>query len=222
MFTEPGYRGLNVRKNVADDWQDIRDFTEQFEEDDKKKTPEHSTVILDTADYAYDMCFTFMCKKLRISHPQDENDFGKSWGAIRKEFESVVKRLLALKKGVIFTSHAAVREFKHRDGESHSKLMPTLSGQAAEVIAGLFDNIFYFGFDGSDRVLVINGDEYVDAGTRIDAHFRTSKKKRRLNVVPMGSSPEEAHHNLIAAFNNESTEIGEVPTIAQKPKKRQR
>lgn len=220
IFTEPGYKGLSVRKNIADDWLDIKGYVEQLEEDDNSGDPQHQAVALDTVDYAYDMCFRHVCKKLGIDHPHDENDFGKSWGAIKKEFESVVKRLLSLKKGCFFLSHAKLGKFERRDGESHSKLTATLTGQPMDVVAGLFDNIFYYGYDGADRVLVLRGDETLEAGTRLKGHFVTKKKRSPIISISMGESSEEGHANLLAGFNNELSVVGEMPTIAQRTKKK--
>lgn len=221
IFTEPGYRGLSLRKNLAEDWRDIRDYVEQLEEDDQRRDPQHKMVVVDIIDYAYDLCFTFMCQKLGIVHPHDENDYGKSWGAIRKEFEAVVKRLLSLQKGVIFVSHAKWQNIKRRDGTAHDKLMPTLSGQPMEVISGLVDNIFYFGYDGDERVLVINGDENLEAGTRIEDHFVTKQKRSKINTINMGSSPKIAYKNLMDAFNNELGKVGDVPAVHKpQPKKK--
>lgn len=222
LMTEPGYKALRILPNWCPTWPHITGYTKLLEDDSKRSKPKVKTVVVDIVDRAYDLCFSYMCRKLAITHPQDEEDFGKSWGAIRKEFESWCGRLLGMNKGVIFISHAAMKNVTRRDGTKYDTLQPSLTGQPMAVLTGLVDTIAYYGYNGNERQLIIRGDDNLSAGTRIEEHFLTKVKRRPIHSISMGTSKQEAYSNLVDAFNNMSTNVGEVPTIAPRSNKRRR
>lgn len=170
--TEPGLKGkrvfsLNDENGGVIDWTVFRAGVDlicqgghQFE-----------TVIIDTADRAYDMALDWVCRERGIEYPgEDANDFGKSWRAVKVEFLEQVNRL-AQKVGVVFTSHAKESEIKGRSGEKFSRIIPSMSNQARQVIEALVDFAFYaeyFKDDSGDvvRVFVCQGDETIWAKTR--------------------------------------------------------
>ena len=178
-------------------WPEFEEYVRLLKKDD-----EFSTVVMDTADEAYEMCFDFMCKEMGIEHPHDENDFGKSWKRIKKRFGSGVTDLLNTGKGVIFTSHAREEETKTRAGRKFDRMQPTLAGQAREILESVVDNWFYYGYAKDKRALTLRGDEHISAGTRLeDSYLYTDGTAiRRLTVE---GSAEYAYERLMAAFNNE-------------------
>lgn len=220
LATEPGYKAQRIHANWCPTWQHVIGYTKLLEEDDAKTKPSWKYVVVDIIDKAYDLCFEHMCKKMVISHPHDEQDFGKSWGIIKKEFAGWLSRLLAMNKGVVLISHAKLQTARKRDGSEFDMIAPSLTGQPMDVIMGLVDTIAYCGYSGSDRVLTIRGDDFVVAGTRCEDNFLTKIKRNPINSIDMGSSKKQSYANLVAAFENKTGVVGEVPTIAQRPKKK--
>lgn len=214
---EPGHGAVRIKLNKCPDWRHFKTYVGLLEKDNECRT-----VVVDTVEAAYSMCFVYMCDKLGINHPQDENDYGKSWGAIRKEFESVVNRIIAMEKGSIFISHAQIRTIKRRDGTQFDTLCPMLTGQPMEVMSGIVDTIAYYGYNKGERQLVIRGDDFLMAGTRLEEHFLTKFKRRPVHSIPMGSNKQEAYDNLLAAFNNQLVDVGDVPVVAKKSVKKNR
>ena len=141
------------------------------------------TVVIDTADFAYEACFTFMCRKLAITHPTDENDFGKSWGLIEKEFTSVMLDLQSIGKGVIYLSHAKQNEIKTRSFGVFNQIVPTLATQAAKFIVGGADILAYYGYFGDERYLIIRGNDNFQAGCRLERNFIVAEHEA--NVLNM-------------------------------------
>lgn len=192
---EPGGKALEIYQSEFTDWGTFKKAVTKLRTDDRFKT-----VVIDTVDLAFKAADAYACSKLAIEDAADE-EWGKGWRAIRKEFERQIHRLISAGKGVIFISHAVEREIKTRRGTSSHKIVSTMPRQASEIIEGLVDVWAYFSYDGSDRVLIIGGDEDVSAGHRLDGRFLW--KGEPVKKIPMGKSAEEGYKNFVDAFNNE-------------------
>jgi len=212
LMFEPGDRALRVRSVDVGHWREAQLLLKQLE-DDAGQT--HKTRVVDIVDLAYKRCFEWACVEMGITHPNDQNDYGKSWDKIKGHFSDWITRLVAIPGGTVFLSHDKWLTITRRDGSEMTKLGPTLSGQASEVVTGIVDNIFYYGYDGADRSLVIRGNEMIEAGTRIDEHFLTTDGEP-INSVWMGESASQGLEQLMYAWNNELDDVGVMPLI--KPK----
>jgi len=195
LFFEPGGRGLRVYSSAIGTWDDARAALKAL-----RKSKKFQTIVVDTADLAYKLAESWVCKGLGIDDPGDAA-YGKGWRAVRKEFESWITGLALCGKGLIVISHASEQEVESAEGDSYNRLSPTMSKQAREIIDGMVDIWAYYGYDGRRRVLIIEGDERVSAGHRLTERFRT-KDGERLRSIDMGKSPKEGYANVLAAFNN--------------------
>lgn len=176
LTTEPGTKGLRIFEYNADDggcrtWEHIRAAVALLETNPNR----FRTVVIDTADRAYDLCMDYVCRALGIDHPGESadgrKDFGKSWKEVKKEFANIVHRILQTGRGLAFTSHAKEETFRSRGGDEFVRIHPTMSGQARGVVEALVDLFFYAEYmrapDGTPRrVLITEGDELVWAGHR--------------------------------------------------------
>lgn len=200
---DPEQRALAILQTQIPDWRHFLAYLSELEKGLAAGTLPYRTIVVDGVDIMYHAAFDYMCRKMGIEHPHDENDFGKSWGNIRTEFERGVRRLLNL-PGVSarFVSHSHWKEIKTRGGGDTEKLVPILTKQAEEVLVGLVDIWAAYTYDGRERVLVIKGDEQIGAGHRVDHRFRTPDDEL-VYEIPMGGSAEEAYANLLRAWNNE-------------------
>lgn len=208
LMTEPGGKALEMFQTPCRTWQELRGYTKLFIKDSRFRT-----ASVDTADFAYELCFEYVCKKMAIDHPSDES-FGKAWKAIRQEFTMWVNELLSSGKGVIFISHSRDEEFTTRRGDKFNKVGASMPGQAKEILEGLVDIWANYTYDGKKRYLVIGGSDEVDAGCRVEGHFLDSDGEP-LDRIPMGKNPKEAYRNFVAAFENRLQEEREN---AVKPK----
>lgn len=204
MF-EPGGTGLSVYQTpVLDEWRLFTKAIDELKEGLSKGTMKFKTVVLDTVEECYKVCFRDYCKSLGITHPQDENDFGKTWGQIKDEFVYQMQRLMSLPIGVLIISHQTVQERKYALGGSYHTVAPSMSRAPGEYLEAVVDIIGHYSYKGTTRRLVIQGNDQVVAGHRAEAHFRTVDGLRVVEI-DMGSSPDESYNNLLDAWNNNLT-----------------
>lgn len=212
LFFEPGGKALRLYQEPMTSWRKFTRFVELL-----KKDNTFGTVVIDTADYAYNDCFVETCSGLGITHPADEA-YGKGWNAISTEFTKQIRALLKSGKGIIFISHQKDIEVEDREGVKYEKTTNTLSGQAREVIEGLVDVWANYDYDEKGkRVLTILGSKEMDAGHRLKERFRYTDGTR-IKKISMGKSEEEGYENFLKAFNNKLEKGGaeEVETVTKK------
>jgi len=215
---DPLQQALAIYQVQIPTWADCKGYVKLLEAESKKVKPRFKTVVVDGVEIMYRLCFEAMCREMGIEHPHDEKDYGKSWGRIKTEFSGVVHRLLNL-KGIAprFLCHSHWKEVKTRDGAQTEKLTPILSGQAEEILVGQIDIWAAYTYFGKDRVLIVQGDEEIGAGHRVDTAFKTPSGEHVVEI-PMGKTSKEAYQNLLLAFNNKQTNP-RVTAAAAPPKK---
>jgi hypothetical protein len=194
MMCEPGGKALKIYQSPIRSWDELKKYVSLLTKDKKFKT-----VVIDTVDNAYKMCVDYICKKLVIADLSEE-DWGLGWRAARDEFSAEITKLLH-HKGVIFISHSVEREIKTRSGVKYHRISPTMSGQAREFLEGIVDIWAYYFYEDKKRFLLIEGNDHVGAGHRVEGHFRYPDNTPIVEI-PMGVSSKEAHTNFIEAFNN--------------------
>lgn len=184
LATEPGTKGASIYEfNTAGggvrDWSTFLRAVDLLEAVGQGSGG-FDTVVVDTADRAYEMCLDSVCAGLGIPYPgQDaggKEDYGRSWKAVRQEFLRTIHRLEFAGFGVWFTSHATEREISTRSGDRYTRIFPSMTGQARSVIEALVDFFFYAEYFRDQtsravrRVLVCQGDETIWAGGRKTPH----------------------------------------------------
>ncbi len=189
MF-EPGGKALSLNKSDIKDWGHFRFLLKKIETDTV-----FENVVFDTADVASVMCDRYVCETNGVAD-LDEMDYGKGWRKMRLEFSTCIQRLIKSGKGVLFTSHATEKEYKTKSGDKITRIFPTMSKQAREILEPLVDIWVYYRYSGKSREIVIQGDEEMAAGHRTENHFNG------LKVIPAGNSPQEAYANFLAGFEN--------------------
>lgn len=198
---------LEVREEVIEDWKQLKNVLQAIEDAADSGTLPYNRIIVDGVGECYQQCQEWACKKHLVDHPSD-SDWGLTWNLIKEEFTAVVNRFLRLQTkancGLVFIAHSEWKERRIRGGETIEKLVPNLPSKCEEIVNGKVDGWFQYDYVGNDRVLIIQGNEEVGAGHRIDGHFLTPEGERVIEV-PMGDSATEALENFLKAFNNEQT-----------------
>ena len=163
ICTEPGTKFLRVYggDHVHKDWSDIKDTVKRLCTEDH----EFQTVVIDTADNAFDMCGDYVKKREGISHESDLG-FGKGWNFVKKEFKQVIDALANRGFGLVFISHVKQLERESR-GIKRPYLDNSLSNSAKSYINGLCDFIFYcFLDDDENRLIRTKSNLNINAGDR--------------------------------------------------------
>lgn len=215
LFFEEGGKGLKLRSMLMNDWSKFRKTVKLL------STTKHSyqNVVIDTGEIAYERCLEWVCEKMAIQHPSDE-EYGKGWQAVKKEFNNQVLTLNNSGLGIIVNSHEKIIKVQGRRDEV-SRIQPSLSTQALAVVEAMVDVFAYFRYDDDgNRVIQIVGDEIVSAGHRLgdDANRFKYSDGSPISMIPMGKNAGEAYKNLIAAFNNELGTISHVHSKKAKKK----
>jgi len=195
LMCEPGGRALSIRQVSVRNWQEFKGYVDLAVKDKSAQT-----IVVDTADFCYEYCMEYVCEKLAMEHPSDEG-YGKGWKAVRNEFTKEIGKLLHSGKGIIFISHSKDEEFKSRKTETRSKVVSSMPGQAKDVLEGLIDIWACYEYDGKRRILIIGGNDEVDAGHRIERRFKYPNGEP-IETIPMGRNAKEGYENFIEAFSN--------------------
>lgn len=181
LETEPGtaYMGGTPPVPIGS-WQDFKLVLDALEGGE-----EHSfrTVVVDTIDRLYKLCFGAICAARNVEHPSDKQDYGAGWTAINVEWTRAISRLRSLrdKDGrpmtAVFISHEKRTPIVEKRG---SRTVDTgrvfvssdLSSTARDTLHGACDFIFHahMGEDG-ERYLrtqpIDEGEARVEAKSRV-------------------------------------------------------
>lgn len=211
MMFEPGGKALSIYQRPIPSWESFKKYVSLV-----LKSKQFKTVVIDTAEYSYKACLDHVCKKLCIEHPSEE-DWGRGWQAVKDEYTREINRLLHSGLGIVFLSHYVEKEVKKRDGSTYHHTEPSLPGQAKEVLEGLVDIWAFYTYDHDKRILVIQGDDHIGAGHRVESQFRYVDGTP-IRSIEMGDSPKEAYGNFVKAFENKLTQpmVKKVLTIKRK------
>ena len=197
MMTEPGASSLELFQEKIESWDDFVGYVDLLTND-----MGYSSIVVDTADTAYNLCMKHVCHKLKIEYPGDDNR-GKAWTMLKSEFENQILRLVSMDKGIIFTYHDKLKRITTYTGAEYDKITNTMGTQADNIIAGIIDMWFYYHYYGKKRVLTIEGNDSLSAGRRMGKNHFYTPSGERLVMIDMGDSAEEAFENIQKSWDNE-------------------
>ena len=192
---EPGSTSLETYQVKVPTWTRALKLIRELENSDK-----FNPIVWDTADIAYELCTRHVCKRKGIDHPSDEG-YGKGWNAIRSEYGNALKRILDTGRGLALISHDTERKIEIRGGGEYDVIVPTMSGQARDIIEGMVDVIVHYHFTKDRRIAQIIGDDHTVAKNRIEGHFEYTDGTP-MKYIDMGDCSNDAWDNFVAAFNN--------------------
>lgn len=198
---DPLRPGLSIIQEHLPTWGVLLEWVRALEVAAKEDDFPYDRLVVDRIDLGYIRAMDAVCKKNHISHPSDV-DWGRAWKELSSMYLDAIMRLMALPCGTWFICHSKWKEIKSRSGIQTERLVPDLSDRGEEILNGLTDGGFAYDWEGSERVIVIQGDACVTAGHNLDTAFKTPDG-RAIVEVPAGESASEAWDNFCSAFNNE-------------------
>lgn len=166
---EKGYSAIpGAMAQPINNWSEFRQVLTQLNTDDAKKR--YETIIIDTADIAYDYCSKYICSNNDADTVSDI-PFGKGYGMIEKEFDECLRKIVQLEYGLVVISHETDKTFTNEGGQQYNKIVPTLDKRANNVIARMCDIIGYTRSvpttDGGEKVVMfMRGTSRYEAGSR--------------------------------------------------------
>lgn len=159
----PGAMALPINS-----WSEFRQVLRQLKDDDAKEKFE--TIIIDTADIAYDYCAKYICANNGADTIGDIG-YGKGYGLVEKEFDDCLRQIVQMGYGLVVISHEADKVFTDEGGKQYNKIVPTLDKRANNVLARMCDIIGYTRSvtdeAGNEKVVMfMRGTSRFEAGSR--------------------------------------------------------
>lgn len=138
---EKGYNAIpGAMAQPINSWAEFLKVIQQLTKDEAKQKFE--TIIIDTADIAYDYCSTYICNNHGVDSVSDI-PFGKGYGLIAKEFDTKLRKIVQLGYGLVIISHETDKTFTDVNGQQYNKIVPTLDKRANNIVARMCDIIGY-------------------------------------------------------------------------------
>jgi DNA-directed RNA polymerase subunit F len=138
---EKGYNAINnVMAQPINKWSEFKQVLKQLK--DPKVQERFETIIVDTADIAWDLCEKYILNREGVDKIGDI-PYGAGYGMVEKEFDEALRSIPLLDYGLVLISHSEDKEFKDENGESYQRIVPTLPKRARKVVTRMVDIIAY-------------------------------------------------------------------------------
>lgn len=166
---EKGYSAIpGAMAQPINSWSEFRQVLRQLKTDQAKEAFE--TIIIDTADIAYDYCVKYICANNNVDTVGDL-PYGKGYGLVEKEFDECLRQIVQMGYGLVVISHETDKTFKNENGSEFNKIVPTLDKRANNVLARMCDIIGYTrsvaDAEGKEKVMMfMRGTSRFEAGSR--------------------------------------------------------
>ena len=166
---EKGWNALSgVKAQPINTWGEYKSILKQLKQPQAKEF--YKTIIMDTADIAYDLCEKYICG-LEAVNNLDETANKRGYKLVEKEFESTIVEIIKLGYTFVGISHSDTVQMKDDKGEKYEKITPTVNKRGLKVISRTVDVIGYSKStqleDGSKTTyLLMRGSQYYEAGSR--------------------------------------------------------
>lgn len=174
---EKGYSMLSgVYAQPINTWKEALDVKKQLLKDAKSVTDGEKaetvfkTVIVDTADIAYDLCEKFILDKEGVEY-LDETEKMRGYRAVSREYDKFFQEIVKANYTLVIISHATSKQIKE-NGEKYDKTIPTLPDRGFQVIARLVDVCAYASYEtdadtgATSSMLTLRGGKNLEAGSR--------------------------------------------------------
>lgn len=137
---EKGYNALpGVMAQPINSWSDFKKVLKQLKSDDAKAM--YETIIVDTADIAYDLCEKYICANAKNSNGGFGVDtigdvpFGKGYTLLAKEYDECLRSIVQMDYGLVLISHATDKSFKDEQGQEYNQIVPTLGNKPRNIVS---------------------------------------------------------------------------------------
>ena len=138
---EKGYAAIpGVMALPLESWSDFKRTLRQLK--DPKAQTMYETIIVDTADIAYDLCTKYVCANNNADSVSDI-PYGKGYGMIEKEFDEALRSIVLMNYGLVIISHDTDKVFTDESKQQFNKIVPTLDKRANNICARMCDIIGY-------------------------------------------------------------------------------
>ena len=138
---EKGYSAIpGAMAQPINSWSEFRKVLRQLKEPEVQKKFE--TIIVDTADIAYDYCEKYICSNAGVDTIGDIG-YGKGYTLVGKEFDEALRSIVQMNYGLVLISHATDKTFTDELGKEYNQIVPTLGTRPRNIVSRMCDIIAY-------------------------------------------------------------------------------
>lgn len=172
---EKGYNAIpGIMAQPINKWAEFKQTLRELEKQEVKE--KFSTIIIDTADIAYDYCTKYICDNAKrpdggfgVDSISDIG-YGKGYGMVSQEFDDSLRKIVQMDYGLVLISHATDKTFKNENGDEYNQIVPTLDKRATNIVSRMADIIGYSRVvttdEGDKTMLFMRGTNRYMAGSR--------------------------------------------------------
>lgn len=138
---EKGYSAIpGAMAQPINSWSEFRKVLRQLKEPEVQEKFE--TIIIDTADIAYDYCEKYICANAGVDTIGDVG-YGKGYTLAGKEFDEALRSIVQMNYGLVLISHATDKTFTDEAGKEYNQIVPTLGTRPRNIVSRMCDIIAY-------------------------------------------------------------------------------
>lgn len=165
---EKGYSAIpGVMAMPVNSWSDFLKIVRQLK--DPKAKERFETIVIDTADIAWDYCEKYVCNINGVD-AIGKIPYGGGYSQAAREFDEKLRSIVQMDFGLVLISHSMEKTFTSEAGEEYSKITPTLANKPRLICGRLCDIIGYSRSveteDGDKTLLFMRGTHRYEAGSR--------------------------------------------------------
>lgn len=145
---EKGYNAIpGAMAQPINTWAEFRKVLKQLKDPAVKEKFE--TIIIDTADIAYDLCEKYICSNAKRSDGGYGVDsvadipFGKGYTMVAKEYDECLRSIVQMDYGLVLISHAVDKTFTDELNKEFNQIVPTLGNKPRNIVSRMCDIIGY-------------------------------------------------------------------------------
>lgn len=125
---EKGYSAIpGIMAAPVNSWREFRNFLLELREEETKEM--YKTIVIDTADIAWDYCVDYICQQNGVSKINDLA-YGVGYQLASREYDTCIRRILQLEYGLVLISHSKEKGLEDEQGNEYNQIMPTLENKA--------------------------------------------------------------------------------------------
>lgn len=163
---------LEVKMQLIDEAEQVAEHNRLIDADQagEKKETTFKTVVVDTADIAYDLCEKYILIKEGVEY-LDETESKRGYRALSREYDRFFQEIVKAGYTLVIISHATSKQVKE-GGEKYDKTIPTVPDRGFQIIARLVDVCGYASLEEDPEtgvfkpMLTLRGTKFLEAGSR--------------------------------------------------------
>ena len=143
---EKGYNAIpGVMAKPLNTWSEFKKTLRELKDPEVQET--FKTIVIDTADIAYQLCEKWVCQ-------QESNEkvdyttigdipYGKGYKLVEKEFDECLRAIIQMDYGLVIISHSIDKTFTDENGKDFNQIVPTLDNRGRKICERACDIIGY-------------------------------------------------------------------------------